>query len=152
MTQFNAMLAQGMEEQRRRDRANTATREDNTAEYERRKQAAWAEWNTCLRQATLQDYLCFLRAHLAAGNTPRSFWDRPFPVHHTFVAVKDFHLYALYGSAAVDIIIAKGVKCLGGTACSSGNRPESGHCSIYDINDGSARGPVHIYSDTLEID
>ena len=48
MTEFNAMLARGMEEQRKRDRAKAAARKDHTAEYETRKQEAWAEWDTCL--------------------------------------------------------------------------------------------------------
>ena len=141
--------------------AEFVTKSRRRQEKEAYKHEAWRQaWKTQsaeaeqvlfphLRPAARSDYERWLTKFLAAGVTPTHYYDYPWGgvsnrggewLPHWYVAESDFRMLPLCGSAAVQIIVPEGVRCLGGDA---------GHCNLF-FEAGPEPWWVPVYSD-LEV-
>lgn len=99
--------------------------------------------NQIFRSADNEEYLLWLAGFLKNGGSPTNFCDYKFEKTNFrfLVAKQNFHLNGSRGILAVEIIVPKGIRCLGG---------DIGDCDLY-FMDGfrnTGGGFIPVYLDT----
>ena len=136
---YNALLKEFRAKKQAEDKAleaETQRRRQGSTILDRQKKD---ELLPCLRRATGEDYLGWLRGFLAQGGMPSHNYDYPIAREPFYVAQKDFSLLPLYGAAALHIIVPHAYNCWG---------TDPGHCAVF-LHAGyqTARGWIPIYDD-----
>lgn len=98
-----------------------------------------------LRKAEASDYIEWLKGYIGNGGEPSHFYDYPFSQPGSFyIATEDFRIFPLFGSAAIHIIVPKGIH--------ADVSESTGHCCIY-FMDGFrieyCTSWVPVYQDTI---
>lgn len=137
----NLLLDEFKAKEQEKDRKWETKRQEIEQEYQALRTRSYHELLPCLRKATPEDYLRWLKGFMDQGGIPTHNYNYPMARIDTFyVATQDFTLLPLCGTAALHIIVPRAYVCLGG---------EAGHCVLYFEDGYQTRGNlwIPVYSD-----
>jgi hypothetical protein len=139
---LGSVLEDFKREEKREDEAFLLRQRDSEMDSEARKIYARDLLKGKLRRATVDDYKKWLEGYMRSGKKPTHSYDYLMP-DNFYVVLDNFELEALYGSNAIEIIVPKNVRFLGG---------ELGHINLYFMDGFENKGGwVPVY-DNIKFD